>query len=45
MNTHSITSTGQHPASPGRASRPAARRHSPILSGSELRKIVADMIG
>jgi hypothetical protein len=45
MNSHSISNSGQHPASPGRTSRPAARRHSPTLSGSELRKIVADMIG
>ncbi|HEX7782194.1 MAG TPA: hypothetical protein VF509_05265 [Sphingobium sp.] len=45
MTTQTLSSSGQHHAPQGRASRAATRRHSPTLSGSELRKIVADMIG
>lgn len=45
MNSQTISTIGHLKALPGRVSRPAVRRHSPTLSGSELRKIVADMIG
>ncbi|QUT07691.1 hypothetical protein KFK14_10055 [Sphingobium phenoxybenzoativorans] len=45
MNSQAISTIGHLKPLSSRALRPAARRHSPTLSGSELRKIVADMIG